>query len=246
VTFDGYNSHFREDFGFREDDILVIQPTRIVRRKRIEDSLELLRRLTDRFPELKERIHLIVSLYQGDEPDDNYMEEITQTAERNATPLHLISDRVASRRDETGDGKRIYTNRDVLVNGDLALYLPVWEGFGNALIEAIAAKVPVVTTTYLVYKTDIKVTGIENIEIRDVYDKHGKLVIQEKTLEEIRYILTHRREREPLIEKNFLIGKKEFGFQTLKEKIGTLLSEYGDEIRASRKRLARANTRYSV
>ena len=41
VRLDEYNSLFRRDLGFTDNDILVVQPTRIVRRKRIEDSLAL-------------------------------------------------------------------------------------------------------------------------------------------------------------------------------------------------------------
>ena len=38
---DEWNSDFREQMGFSEDDILIVQPTRIVPRKRIEDSVRL-------------------------------------------------------------------------------------------------------------------------------------------------------------------------------------------------------------
>ena len=43
--------------------------------------------------------------------------------------------------------------------------LPIWEGFGNALLETIGVKVPLVVTTYLVCKTDIKGTGLKNISV---------------------------------------------------------------------------------
>ncbi|HUV08714.1 MAG TPA: glycosyl transferase family 1, partial [Spirochaetia bacterium] len=66
---DDYNGEFRKDFGFTEEDILIVQPTRIVRRKRIEDSVELVSRLIQKHPELRDRIQYIISLYQGDEPD---------------------------------------------------------------------------------------------------------------------------------------------------------------------------------
>jgi len=50
---DEYNGNFRSDFGFRDEDILVVQPTRVVPRKRIEDSLYLLSRFVERYPDLK-------------------------------------------------------------------------------------------------------------------------------------------------------------------------------------------------
>jgi mannosylglucosylglycerate synthase len=243
---DEYNQAFRSDLGFRDDDILVVQPTRIVPRKRIEDSVRLLGKLVEMYPEFRDRIQYIISLYQGDEPNTNYIEQIRAQSEDVGIRLHLISDRVASVRGVDAEGRRMFTNRDVLVNADLVTYLPVWEGFGNALLEALAARAPVVATTYLVYKTDIMPSGIENIEIRDRYDEEGNLVIPAEALESIHYLLTHPEYRRDLSEKNFQIAKSEFGMDVLRNRLTRVLSVYGDEIRASRQRLAKAKLRYSV
>ena len=116
-------------------------------RKRIEDSVRFVGKLGMRYPDIIRRLHLIISLYQGDEPDLNYIAQIKALADDYEVPLHFISDRVASAREITTDGTKMYTNRDVLANADFVTYLPIWEGFGNALLEAIAAKVPVVTST---------------------------------------------------------------------------------------------------
>ena len=42
---DDYSKDFRKEIGLSEDDILVLQPTRLVARKGIEHAIELLRRL---------------------------------------------------------------------------------------------------------------------------------------------------------------------------------------------------------
>ncbi|NBF40264.1 MAG: glycosyltransferase, partial [Spirochaetes bacterium] len=229
-----------------EDDLLVVQPTRIVPRKRIQDSVALVGKLLRRYPEYRGRTHYIVSLYQGDEPEEDYIREISEAAERNGVPLHLISDRVASVRGTDAEGRRLFTNRDVLANADLVTYLPIWEGFGNALLEAVAARVPVVTTTYLVYKTDIMTSGLENVEIRDRYDEHGELIIPDEALDEIHYLVTHPGERRARVERNFEIGRAEFSLSRLSERLEAVLADYGDEIRASRKRLRKTKARYSV
>jgi glycosyltransferase involved in cell wall biosynthesis len=246
VTVDEYNSDFREEFGFTKKDFLIVQPTRIVRRKRLEDSLELVSHLVRKYPDLKNRIHFIVSLYQGDEPDRNYIEDVTRTADRKGVPLHLIADRISSVRGLNESGKKMYTNRDVLAHADIATYLPIWEGFGNAMIEAIAAKVPIVTTTYLVYKTDIMGIGLNNIEIRGNYDQEGRLVISDQTLEEMYFILTHASEKKDIVDRNFDIARRHFGFDTLRRKLSGVIANYSDEIKASRKRLKKSKMSYSV
>jgi glycosyltransferase involved in cell wall biosynthesis len=166
--------------------------------------------------------------------------------ERYEIPLHLIADRVSSVRGTNSEGQRLYTNRDVLVNADFVTYLPVWEGFGNALLEATAAKVPVVTTTYLAYKTDIKPAGVQNVEIRDRYDDSGKLVISDDAVDHMHHLLINTEARKEVVEKNFALASKEFGFDTLRSKIRLLMTHYADEIRASRKRVKKSKLRYSV
>ncbi|RKX84496.1 MAG: glycosyl transferase family 1 [Spirochaetes bacterium] len=246
AVMDNYNSHFREDLGFTKNDILFIQPTRIVPRKRIEDSVRLVGKYGRKYPEVKNRIKFIISLYQGDELDDSYIEEIKDLAEKEDVDMYLISDRVSSIRMTNGKGERLYTSRDVLINADLAIYLPKWEGFGNAYLEAVSSRVPVVISTYLVYKTDIKCAGFENIEIRDEYNEEGLLNIPESVLQKIHLILNSPGKRILMTTNNFDTGIREFGFNMLTEKLKTLLESYSDEIRASRKRLQKSKKHYAV
>lgn len=243
---DDYNRHFRKELGFSEEDILIVQPTRIVPRKRIEDSVALVGRFMEKFPQYADRTHFIISLYQGDELNDSYVSDIQGMAERLGVKLHLISERVASLRGTDKSGRKMFTNRDVLVHADLVTYLPVWEGFGNALLEAIAARVPVITTTYLVYKTDIKVCGFNNIEVRDRYDNFGRLIIEDEILDRMVQALEDRDYRRKLIEENFQIAAREFGYTTLDEKLNQVMERYKDEIRASRKRIEKSLHNYYV
>ncbi len=246
VALDEYNADFRSELGFKEDDLLIVQPTRVVRRKRIEDAVEFTGRLIAVHPELSDKIRFIVSLYQGDEPDENYVQEILELARERGVDIHLISDRVASTRGVCAEGKKLFTNRDVLANADLVTYLPAWEGFGNALIEAFAASVPVVVSTYLVYKTDIKIMGFENIEILGRYDDSGRLIIDDDSVDLAHRVLVDRELRDKMTKKNFEIGAKYFGMGTLKRQLSELMEDYGDEIRASRKRIKKSKTLYSV
>jgi len=246
AVLDNYNSHFRSDLGFDKTDILFVQPTRIVPRKRIEDSVRLVGMYGRKYPEIKEKIKFIISLYQGDELDDSYIEVIKNLAKSEDVDLHLISDRVSSVRILNNNGERLYTSRDVLVNADLAIYMPKWEGFGNAFLEAVSCRVPVVVSTYLVYKTDIKSAGFDNLEVRDNYDDEGLLKIPESILIDMHQILNDSEKRIQMTDKNFEIGKREFGFNMLSGKLNTLLDSYSDEIRASRRRLQKSKKSYAV
>lgn len=244
--FDEYNSHFREDLGFKSDDLLFVQPTRVVPRKRIEDSIELVAKYIHKYSEEASRVHFVISLYEGDETDNDYMAEIKTQADKKGVTLHFIAHRVESLRRQDTELGRIYTNRDVLVNADIVTYLPIWEGFGNAFLEAVAARVPVVTTTYLVYKTDIKMCSFRNVEIRDNYNRKGELIFEEKNLIDINRVLNDRVLRSEITKHNFDIASREFSFKILKKQLEIILEEYGDEIRASRKRLQKSKKNYYV
>ena len=243
---DEYNSDLRSELGFHEDDILIVQPTRIVPRKRIEDSVALVGKLIEHAPRYAGRVRFVISLYQGDEPDEDYIVQIREQAHRSGFDIEIISDRVAAQRGRDGEGRKLFTNRDVLAHADLVTYLPLWEGFGNAFLEAVAARVPIVISTYLVYKTDIKIMGFESIEILDRYDQSGRLIIPGQVLDQIETLLDDPSAREHMVERNFEIGQKHFGFQKLESMIRKLFFEYGDEIRASRRRIHKSKARYSV
>ena len=92
----------------------------------------------------------------------------------------------------------------------------------------------------------IKIMNFQNVEIRDVYDEEGKLVIPNRALEDMYYILTHPEEKQELVEKNFRIGNKEYGLKRLKKCLKTVFDDYGDEIRACRKRIKKSKISYSV
>ncbi|MDC7124730.1 MAG: glycosyltransferase family 4 protein [Spirochaetales bacterium] len=246
VSMDDYNSDFRKELGFREDDIIVLQPTRIVPRKRIEDSVRFVGKLGMRYPEMMRKLHLVISLYQGDEPDTNYITMIKELADKYEVPLHFISDRVAAARGIDKDGRKIYTNRDVLANADFATYLPIWEGFGNALLEGIAAKLPVVCSTYLVYKTDIRVHDFDIIEVPDKYDDENKLIIPDSSLDRVYEILHDKDLKKNMVEQNFKTAKENFGYDKLREVLLKLFDDYSYEILASRKKIKKSREEFSV
>jgi hypothetical protein len=88
--------------------------------------------------------------------------------------------------------------------------------------------------------------GFDSIEILDRYDQFGRLIIPDNVIDQIETLLGDSNARKKMVDRNFEIGKKHFGFQTLESMIRKLFSEYGDEIRASRRRIHKSKARYSV
>ncbi|MEM9424383.1 MAG: glycosyltransferase family 4 protein, partial [Spirochaetota bacterium] len=242
---DEYNSDVRQSFGIQDDELFVLQPTRIVPRKKIEDSIRFLGAFARRYPKYKGKIRFIISLYAGDEGAD-YLPQLERLAVQQGISMEVLADRVAAVRGRDEQGRKIYTNRDVLVNADLATYLPIWEGFGNALLEAWAARLLTVVSTYLIYKTDIRIIGPRGVEVVDNYDEDGNLIIPDQALDDLEIILNDPELKQKIVDHNFEVARKAFSLETLKEHLDHIFTDYGDEIRASRRRMKRASYTFSV
>lgn len=211
---DDYNRDFREQIGVGPDDILVLQPTRLVARKGIEHAIELLRRL--KLPRLK----LVFSHPAGDE-GNAYLNLLNERIADAGIECLQIWDRVDETRYTDIHGRKIYTLFDVYPHADLVTYPSHYEGFGNAFLEAVYFGKPVVVNTYAVYARDIEPLGFKTIAM-------SQLVTNE-VVAQTHEILENRTLREAWAATNFELGRKFFSYSVLRRKLaGRLASLFGE------------------
>ena len=206
---DDYNRDLRRELGFAETDWFILQPTRVVARKGIEHAIELVRRLND------PRAKLVISHPAGDE-GNAYMQMLRDRIEDAKIDVRFISDRVDEVRGRTAEGKKIYTLFDVYPHADLVTYPSLYEGFGNAFLEAIYFRKPVVVNTYTVYARDIDPLGFKTIEM-------SQLVTRE-VVDQTREILTNPALREEWGRKNYELGVKYFSYTVARRKLAARLA----------------------
>jgi glycosyltransferase involved in cell wall biosynthesis len=211
---DDYSRDFRREIGLSEDDILVLQPTRIVPRKGIEHAIELLRRLKE--PRLK----LVLSHPGGDEGDAYAKLLLERIADAGIEAL-FIADRIGEMRGLNADGKKIYTLFDIYPHADLVTYPSYYEGFGNAFLEAVYFGKPVVVNTYAVYARDIDPLGFKTIEM--------SMLVTNEVVEKTREILHSRSLREEWAAINFDLGVKFFSYSVARRKLaGRIAKIFGE------------------
>lgn len=211
---DEYTWDFRSEIGISADDILVLQPTRIVARKGIEHSIELLRRMRDR------RFKLVFSHPPGDE-GDAYFRLIEERIADAGIQAVYIWDRVGEHRGLNAAGRKVYTLYDVYPHADLITYPSHYEGFGNAFLEAVYFGKPVVVNTYAVYARDIDPLGFQCIEM-------SQLVTNE-VVEQTREIIRNPELRAAWATRNYELGLKFFSYSVARRKIaGRLASLFGE------------------
>lgn len=211
---DEYSADLRSQLGLSEDDIFVLQPTRVIPRKGIERSIELVAELAD------PRIKLIVTHDVGDEGYD-YERMLRRVANRAEVDLRFVNTRVSDERDIGPDGEKLYSLWDVYPHADLVTFPSLYEGFGNALLEAFYCKKPVVVNRYAVFIEDIEPKGFRPIKMS------GYITVE--ALDEVRRVIHDAEYRKEMVEHNFALGLHFYSYRVLRRKLRTLMVQLTGE-----------------
>lgn len=206
---DDYNKDLRREIGLAEDDIFILQPTRVVARKGIEHAIELVRKLNN------PRAKLVISHSISDE-GSAYFKMIRERIDEAKIDVRFIADRIGETRGITKDGKKIYTLFDVYPHADLVTYPSYYEGFGNAFLEAIYFRKPIVVNSYAVYARDIDPLGFKTIEMSNL--------VTNSVVEQVKTILNDKSLRDEWATINFNLGLKYFSYSVARRKLAARLA----------------------
>lgn len=208
---DEYSRGMRADFGLADDDILVLQPTRIVRRKNIERAVELVDLLDDSTS--NRSFQLVVTGSAADEAG-TYFDWLQRFTARSDIEALFVGDRIGQHRGQRA-GHRIYRLWDIYPHADLVTYLSSYEGFGNALIETLYFRVPLVVNAYHVYRADIKTAGVQAVEIHEE--------VTPQTVEAVNELLHNPAQRDLITAHNYQVGAGNFSYEVLEQRLAALL-----------------------
>jgi glycosyltransferase involved in cell wall biosynthesis len=189
--------------------LFLLQPTRVVKRKGIEHAIELAHRIGM-------KAKLVISHASGDEGYD-YEKRIKEYSDLMKVETVFVSDTINEKRGLTKDGRKIYTLQDIYPYADLVTYPSTFEGFGNAFLEAVYFRKPVVVNLYSIYLKDIKSKGFQAIEL-DGY-------VTEDAVKQTRQILTNPGLRTQMVDHNYEIAKHIFSYANLRKRIKNFLEE---------------------
>jgi glycosyltransferase involved in cell wall biosynthesis len=206
---DEYASDVREALGIEKNDLLILQPTRIVKRKGIEHAIELVHRLG-------KEAKLVISHASGDEGYD-YENRIREYSNLMGVQTIFVSEIINEKRGYTESGKKIYTLYDIYPHADLVTYPSNFEGFGNAFLEAIYFRKPIVVNNYSIYSMDIKPKGFSVIEIDGF--------VSEPQVEQTRQVLQNPDLCRQMVDLNYEIANRCFSYSVLRQKLRSLIFE---------------------
>jgi glycosyltransferase involved in cell wall biosynthesis len=235
---DNYNISFFKDIGLTarlateeftlDDTVILLQHTRIVPRKKIELAIDLAFELEIKFKREGKRkcLALLISGYSGDEQFKyrDFLERyfnIKKEANPEAAVVMIFGeDHILSHRDIIVD-KKYYNFFEVpsiiSAHGGIGTYFSQVEGFGNNLLEMMAAGLPVVINKYSVYATDLEPLGFDLPCVEDN--------ILTPELIEITYkLITNTVFRNRFVYHNLRILSEKLGHRIIAESLGPLIN----------------------
>jgi glycosyltransferase involved in cell wall biosynthesis len=207
---DHYNQDFRETLGLSDNDLFILQPTRVIQRKGIEMALALAHRLD--LP----NTYLFITHRAHDE-GLNYWRWLKREASVMNVNLQLIDHFISTERATTNNHK-IYSLWDAYLHADLVTYPSTYEGFGNALLEAIYFKRLIVVNRYPVYNADIGPLGFEFVQLDGFVD--------DGAVQRTKELLNDPEQVTLMVENNYALAQEHFSLEVLERKLKEVLANF--------------------
>jgi glycosyltransferase involved in cell wall biosynthesis len=120
-------------------------------------------------------------------------------------------------RSQSDEGEKKYSLADAYNICNLVTYPSRAEGFGNAFLETVCYKKPIVMHTYEIFRTDIQPKGFKVIGFGDF--------INQETVQEAERVLRNPNLRKEIVEQNYELGHQYYSFHVLERRLTTLINE---------------------
>ena len=206
---DDYVGDFRRSIGLAEDDLMFLQPTRVVPRKGIEHSIELIRRIDD------PRCKLVITHSEDDEGPE-YARRVRQYAEMLGVEVIFANRWISHCRCQHDEGHKCYSIWDAYRCADLVTYPSTYEGFGNAFLEAVYYKLPIFCNRYTIFRTDIEPYGFR------VASMDGFLT--DEVVDDVRRLLNDGDLRKSIVEHNYEIARENFSYRRVEKLLRAIVA----------------------
>lgn len=208
------NKSLKRDLGVCDDDILLFQITRIVRRKGIEVAIDLLEKLDNK------KVKLVITGNWADDAGSVYYHELMEQIDK--LKLHSqvkFAHHIINNKGLLGNGQNInYSLSDAYAYAVATTYFSTYEGFGNAFVESVLAKTPVFVNNYEpVYMPDIGSKGFKTIML----DNNN---LTDQAVKDMGEYIYNKKLNKEIGEYNYALGKKHFSYDTLEEKLTELIN----------------------
>ncbi|MDR0761349.1 MAG: glycosyltransferase family 4 protein [Treponema sp.] len=209
---DDYGRGIRRDLGVADDEALLLQPTRVIARKGIEHAIELAGRLRDK------KAKLLISHQERDEGSD-YFQRTMDYAALLGVDVIVRPGMIGAERGVTETGEKKYSLWDCYLNADFVTYPSTYEGFGNAFLEALWFKKPMLVNRYSIFQQDIEPLDFDIVMMENY--------VTPETINTVRAILNNPALVEVITARNYELGRRFFSFNLLEQRLRQVLMNFG-------------------
>jgi glycosyltransferase involved in cell wall biosynthesis len=206
---DAYASDLRAEIGLAPDDIMILQPTRVIPRKGIGHAINLVQMLDN--PKCK----LVITHEAGDEGLE-YRDMLAGFARRSGVDARFIATRITEVRQINQENKKTYTLWDLYPHADFVTYPSLYEGFGNAFLESVYFRKPILVNRYSNFTLDIEPKGFR-VPLIEGY-------LTREIVAEVRRIIEDADYRRKMVEHNYAVAARYFSYTLLRRCLRTLLT----------------------
>ncbi len=229
------NKDLKKALGLKENDIIFLQATRIAERKAIELAINFVSKFKRQYKEklidnnlYDKRVfnqdNEIVLVMPGLEEDNEpYINKLKKLAKEKGVKIIWAHQLIKENR---------YSLWDFYVVCDMITYPSIKEGWGNQLLEGFFSKKPIMIYEYPVFKTDIQKYNPIIASLGSGYQRkdNGLVSIKEpryeEPLKEAYKYLTDNEYRQEAVNYNYVIARRNFSKERLKEILEKLLANF--------------------
>ncbi len=202
---------FRNSIELKPDDVMILQPSRVIQRKGIEHAIELVHELRD------PRCKLVISHEAGDEGFE-YVEWLKENAKDHRVDLRFVDTSIADPVNNRLKSPDQYSLWDIYPHADFITYPSIYEGFGNAFLETIYFRKPMLVNRYATFVRDIEPKGFELIVMDGFLTK--------KTVQKVKEILESPEKKEKMVNHNYGIATRYYSYSVLRKCLNSLIINF--------------------
>jgi hypothetical protein len=206
---DEYGQGLLTELAIDSGRTVVLQPTNISARKRIELSIDLTERVADNA--------VLLITKQPTERELAYKNRLQEYADSLGVEVIFGSEKIRHSRGSAESGGNSYAIADAYRLADLVSYPTTLEGFGHAFLEGIYHKRLMLVSKQPLYRLDIEPRGFKVLVIDHFID--------DETVTRARSLLSNDKKRQEIVEHNYEIGRTHYSYHSLVSYLSALLDE---------------------
>ena len=229
------NKDLKEKLGLKKNDIIFLQATRIAERKAIELAINFMSKFKERYNsklikhklydkrKFKKTNEIVLVMPGLEEENKTYIKKLNELAKQKGLKIIWAHEFIE---------EQSYSLWDFYAICDMITYPSIKEGWGNQLLEGFFSKKPILIYEYPVYKTDIQKYNPIVASLGSGYEINEKGLVTidksryEKPLKEVYRYLTNNEYRKEAVNYNFVIARRNFSKERLKDILKRLLTNF--------------------